>query len=502
MKKIKFLILIICLTFISFLVYLCFFDDSLFSVDVDFSNLSQNDVFVVGISCDNNVAAFDLDAQTYYFSKSTFDLGKLKVISPYKTKYNVEKVTADKYVIDIYSDKYYQQRYIQILDSNIVLVKSFYDIEKRGYVDVNSLILYGKKYSDVYVQVMDNDYLAHNSSPISKYYFGKFRVRGASSFAAPKKSYKIELNEKVSMFGMAKDEDWILDSLYSDKSKIRNKLSSDLWSDINYDQKISNDLDGRFVELFLNNEYKGAYVLKEKVDKKKTNVGESGLLVKSITHVNDDIRNRFIINNVNLADDEDDTFLENYEVKYYSNISLNRFISMLGDYYYYGDYNSIYRNFDVDNFLNYKVLVMLISGEDNLTKNQYLSLQDSDSKILITPWDMDLTWGLNWSDSNNLLSEFSMESSSDINWMNENITKSMDEKTLSLMKQRYWELRKNVITMDTINGYLDSYKELLVNSGAAKRDSERWYEYDVEFEIEQIREWARRRIEFLDEYFK
>ena len=56
--------------------------------------------------------------------------------------------------------------------------------------------------------------------------------------------------------------------------------------------------------------------------------------------------------------------------------------------------------------------------------------------------------------------------------------------------------------MDTINGYLDSYKELLVNSGAAKRDSERWYEYDVEFEIEQIREWARRRIEFLDEYFK
>ena len=55
--------------------------------------------------------------------------------------------------------------------------------------------------------------------------------------------------------------------------------------------------------------------------------------------------------------------------------------------------------------------------------------------------------------------------------------------------------------MDTINSYLDSYKELLVNSGAASRDSERWYEYDVENEIETIREWAGRRIQFLDEYF-
>ena len=100
------------------------------------------------------------------------------------------------------------------------------------------------------------------------------------------------------------------------------------------------------------------------------------------------------------------------------------------------------------------------------------------------------------------MSDYLIEKVTDSNWLDNVVLSDLDSETLSLLKNRYWELRTDVITMDTINSYLDSYKDLLVNSGAAKRDSERWYEYDVEFEIEQIREWAKRRIEFLDEYFK
>ena len=60
------------------------------------------------------------------------------------------------------------------------------------------------------------------------------------------------------------------------------------------------------------------------------------------------------------------------------------------------DYNSLVTTFDVNNFFNYKILVSLLSGEDNVTTNQYYSMADSNSKILITPWDMDLTWGSFW----------------------------------------------------------------------------------------------------------
>ena len=242
--------------------------------------------------------------------------------------------------------------------------------------------------------------------------------------------------------------------------------------------------------------------LKNKVNKSITGIDENGLIVKSIIHLQDYYINKLITNSFIV---EENAFL-NYEIKQYNHDSFNSFISKFQNFYrnYYDEVTSdlINNSFDVNNFINFKLFVCLISGNDNLTYNQYLSLKNPDSKILITPWDMDLTWGLKWQEDYNLHSAFSTDSIADINWIDENITKNMDEDALSLMKQRYWELRKDVITVDTINSYLDSYKELLVNSGAAKRDSERWYEYDVEFEIEQIREWARRRIEFLDEYFK
>jgi hypothetical protein len=246
-------------------------------------------------------------------------------------------------------------------------------------------------------------------------------------------------------------------------------------------------------------DYYGLYVVKNNVDTHVTNLSDGGLIIKFIDHSNSSIIDNLIFDNFYITDD---AFL-NMEIKHYNEETFDNFIKKLRMYYSSSiDYDVINSLFDIDNYINYKILVSLIMGDDNLSKNQYYSMSDLDSKILITPWDMDLTWGLNWSDTAELHSEFLMESSSDINWINENITKNMDYKTLSLMKKRYWELRKDVITMDTINSYLDSYKELLVESGAAKRDSERWYEYDVEFEIEQIREWAKRRIDFLDEYFK
>ena len=287
------------------------------------------------------------------------------------------------------------------------------------------------------------------------------------------------------------------------QSKIRNKFSSDIWNLINNNQSIDNDLFGEFVEVFIDDNYCGLYVLKEKVNKKNLSVSNDGLLAKSIAHVDDYIKNDFMTKNLSDVFVKDGSFLGNFEIKQHSKSSLDSFYSKLSGFYS-SEYlfDTIDSTFDLKNFLNYRIFLLLTYGDDNFTKNQYLSMSKNDSKIFITPWDMDLTWGLDWSDGGNLHSIFSMESSSDEEWLNSKIIGKLDDKTLSLLKQRYWELRKDVITMDTINGYLNSYKELLVASGAARRDSERWYEYDVEFEIEQIREWASRRIQFLDEYFK
>lgn len=502
MKYFKYKVLFFVLVFIGFIVilYATFFhNENIENAELVYSKIEKSNL-VYNISFNSNQAVYNYSDNCLYFPDEVFlKNNKIKVYSQYNTKHFIEKID-ETYYLFIYSDKFYQKIPIKITNVPVINIV-YYDIPKRfdyqdkiDFVDLDDSSVVEKEYSNVGAQIMyknyDNIFNDNSSATIS--------LRGVSSLIYDKKPYKLKFDKKISIMDI-KDDVVALDALMTDRSKIRNLLSSNLWNIINDNQFINNDMYGYFFELFINGDYVGLYSLKNKVNSDVTAISNKGVLLKSIAHSRNDYIDNLL--NSNFTIDNDGYFL-NYQVKKYNDSSLYSIIEKLKDYYSDNSYESIYNNFDFNNYINYLLFVSLISGSDNLSYNRYLSLQNSNSKILITPWDMDLTWGLNWSDDADLHSVFSMESSSDINWMNENITKNMDSKTLSLMKQRYWELRKNVITMDTINGYLDSYKELLVNSGAAKRDSERWYEYDVEFEIEQIREWARRRIEFLDEYFK
>lgn len=501
LNKRKYFFLAICLFILIFTCYEVFKSSK--TVDIQKLQIDRelNENLISGVKIDNFFGIYNSNDNAYYFSCRSDKIDSIKVFSPYKIKYYIKKESDNKYSIFIYSSKYYN--YITIYFNNI----SYISINNMNYFNnlvVKENSLFKKNFLfENQTNSLTEEYFVSSSSNYKKYgltmydslnSIGTMRERGRTSLSFLKKSYKVELNNSYSLLGMGKDDDWILDALYTDSSKVRNKLSYDLWNLINDNQVINNDLHGEFVEMYLNYEYNGLYVLKEKVDKKATNVSTSGVLLKSVMYDADNIVAN-VVNGSNLL-------FNRFEVKYGSEEDLSNFINKY--IYYYqnpSDYNNISDVFYIDNFVNYKIFLSLIYGSDNLSKNQYWSLSNKTSKILITPWDMDLTWGLVWSDDSLLRSKFYMDGCFDIKWMDEYIF-NVDIKTRNVIKNRYWELRKNVITMDTINGYLDSYKELLVNSGAAKRDSERWYEYDVEFEIEQIREWARRRIEFLDEYFK
>ena len=478
----------------------------------------ENKSLFLGLTIKSENCSYDLNTDTCYFSiANDYGLKKMKTHVHLINK-NVNYISSSgsnsvSIVYDLsgnneillYDDNYYYLLNVKFVNNPIINIVELKDLSKKfnDYFDNSILSLTSSEKSieenndkQIFISVYQNNGLLNINTK------GLYHVRGASSFSFPKKSYKIDLEQNESFFGMKSDNDWILDAVYADRSKVRDRLSSDLWNLINDNQSISNDLNGNFVELFIDGNYVGVYSFKEDLDKKRVNVLSNGLLAKSV-----DIGVTYDLSYRNLKKNYkkyyyNDVFINSFNIKYSGDYSLENFFNRLDVYYSDRSFTSLSNIFDINNYINYNLFISLIGGFDNINKNFFYSMTDLDSKILITPWDMDLTWGLIWTQNDELNNAFSLDFASDINWINQNITKGMDEKTLSLMKQRYWELRKNVITMDTINGYLDSYKESLVNSGAAKRDSERWYEYDVEFEIEQIREWARRRIEFLDEYFK
>jgi len=128
----------------------------------------------------------------------------------------------------------------------------------------------------------------------------QLKVRGGTSFVFPKQQYKISLTQaeddkksKLSLLGMNTDEDYILDALWNDYSKIRTKLSFELWNQIssynvNYGQF---DYDAEYVELYINNEYNGLYMLKEFIDWKMLDVNKftdknTGIVLKGNGYAN------------------------------------------------------------------------------------------------------------------------------------------------------------------------------------------------------------------------
>lgn len=91
-------------------------------------------------------------------------------------------------------------------------------------------------------------------------------LRGASSQSFSKKSYGFEVwdvnqnDSNVSVLDMPAESDWVLHASYADKSLMRNVMSYELANQMGQYASRS-----RYVELVLNGEYQGVYVLFEKV---------------------------------------------------------------------------------------------------------------------------------------------------------------------------------------------------------------------------------------------
>ena len=96
------------------------------------------------------------------------------------------------------------------------------------------------------------------------------RGRGNSSFKMPKYGMKLEFEDKVSLFGMPKSKDWALVANFGDKTHLRNYMMMRLseWLGATYTPKM------QFVELYLNRNYMGLYLLTEtvKVAKNRVNI--------------------------------------------------------------------------------------------------------------------------------------------------------------------------------------------------------------------------------------
>ena len=114
-----------------------------------------------------------------------------------------------------------------------------------------------------------------------------FHMRGSTSVMFDKKSYRVELNDrtgkklKESLLGLRSDDDWVLNSLGTDKSLAREKVCYDLWKRLGEMEKDPVPAPAmEYTELFLNGSYMGVYGLMYPVDQKLLGMRPGDLLYK------------------------------------------------------------------------------------------------------------------------------------------------------------------------------------------------------------------------------
>jgi hypothetical protein len=236
-------------------------------------------------------------------------------------------------------------------------------------------------------------------------------IRGASSQSFDKKNYGLETrdqngnNNNVSLLGMPNENDWVLHGPYSDKSLLRNAITFEIAREMmDYASRT------RFCELVINEEYKGIYLLMEKIKRDNNRVDIANLRSSDIT--GDELTGGYIIQ---IDRDDPTTASDGWRSSYgtfpfyaYHNPSkdqlvpaqktyIRNWISNFEQAMTRPDFNSTYENYiDVTSFVDYFLINELAKHVDAFKLSFYMYKQkDSDGgKLHMGPiWDINLGYG-------------------------------------------------------------------------------------------------------------
>lgn len=336
-----------------------------------------------------------------------------------------------------------------------------------------------------------------NSDPLK----GQIRFRGASSQAYEKKSLAFKLDESTRWLGLQKNRDWVLNAAFVDCSMMRHKLSYDLFQSLSADGAKRFASSSRFVDVTLNGKYHGVYLLMERVERSLLGLQRFD---KSATH------HAVIYKAIDHGADFQQFGHAAYEqhepepevLEYWSPLDeLNQFVSQATDREFFDAKKGISSRVDVDNAIDFHLLLLLTSNMDGADKN-FVIARDAPTttmpqpRFFFVPWDYDATFGRNWEGSVVQPQE----------WLSNHLFDRL--LVNATYKQKYaarWKaLRKRQFSVEHIVRMIDDNARTL--GDAATRNERRWKgivasgsgELTFTEDLKQMQEWVAARTKWLD----
>lgn len=347
------------------------------------------------------------------------------------------------------------------------------------------------------------------------------RIRGASSRKFDKKNYLLKfINEDESdnvqgVMGMGKHKEWVLHGPFLDKTLIRNYMWYNIGAEImGYAPNV------RFCELFINNEYKGLYVMMDSIT-----LGEERIDIEESKK--DDLSTSYIIR-LDRGSSNENRNIDNF-TKYTLNIGekqamdiiypkvdenslqlrkyIEEDISKFEKALYSFDYKTYEKYIDVDSFVDYFILNEFTQNYDAMNLSTYI-YKDIRGKLKLCIWDFNSACD-NYRNSTIENYDFDFQN----NLWYKMLLK--DEKFVDKIIDRYRKLRKSYLSEEYLLKYID---DTVTYIGDAKdRNFEVWgYTFDEENDllkdgrkissyeqsINQTKEFIKIRGKWLDEHIE
>lgn len=339
-------------------------------------------------------------------------------------------------------------------------------------------------------------------------------IRGQTSKSYPKKGYRVELCDenfqkvKVPLLGLRTDDDWILNAMYTDSSKVREKLAYQIWADMQEIRKTEEASSGiTYIELIYDNCYYGLYGLMEPLDAKQLSMDETDRYYRK-TDVT-------LPTEADFETEDGQEYIQGFRIKYpkaeevtvedwkllqpYVENFYDRFHSAVGTEV---DLAELEQIADVDNIIDYEILIAVLQGEDNIYKNMdYCLRYENGSYVMhIIPWDMDSSFG-------NKGVEVRLEESLKGVWTMLTcrefvvLYKADNERIENATRERWMDYRQHMLSNERLWQLTESYMDELVQSGAMARDSARWPECNNFTDLSVFHEYIRIHMDSLDAVF-
>ncbi len=360
----------------------------------------------------------------------------------------------------------------------------------------------------------------------------EIEIRGSSSQGFPKKNYRIEIQDETGMnldtalLGMPSENDWVLHGPFSDKSLIRNDLTYYMGRKMGrYAPRT------RFVELMINQDYQGVYVLMESIKRDSNRVDISNLKPTDIA--GDQLTGGYIFK-VDRADPQGGGWYSDYETDgqnaYYQLVYPKPTEVMPQQFEYIkntvknfestvisGNVNDPLSGFatiaDEMSFVDFLLMNEVSNNVDGYRLSTYFYKEKitKGGKIVSGPlWDFNLAFGNadyceGWS-TTVWAYKFNDRCGSGVPFYWKKLMSS--ERFISMVKDRWATLREGPFHLDSLYQYIDGRADYL--SEAQVRNFERWnilgnYVWPNAYvgntyqdEIDYLKNWLFQRVVFLD----